>query len=116
MTVQDPSLSLRIDLPNGTRLGPGKAILLRQLILTGSIRAAAQDLNMSYPRALKLIEQLNGAFVHPLVETKHGGADGGGALVTETGQQILALYEKICAAAKQANHSALSDLTRLLAD
>ncbi len=116
MTTPAPALSLRIDLPNGTRFGPGKAALLQQLITTGSIKAAAMGLNMSYPRALKLIEQMNGAFATPLVETKHGGANGGGAHVTETGSLILKLYAEICAAAEIANQKAINDLTRFLAD
>jgi len=115
-TMTDPTLSLRIDLPNGTRLGPGKAMLLQRLIETGSIKAAASALNMSYPRALKLIEQLNSAFTHPLVETKHGGADGGGARVTETGQRILDLYNQICSISMNASDSAMEDLAGLIAD
>ena len=116
MTSPNPALSLRIDLPNGTRLGPGKATLLRHLIETGSIRAAALNLKMSYPRALKLIEQMNIAFAQPLVETKHGGVHGGGAHVTKTGIRILALYDEIGATAKMTSQSALSELARLLAD
>ena len=91
-----PQLSLRIDLPNGTRFGPGKAALLSALVDTGSIRAAAEHMSMSYPRALKLIEQMNESFADMLVETKHGGADGGGAQVTEQGREVLRLYEMIC--------------------
>ena len=116
MTARDPTLSLRIDLPNGTRFGPGKAKLLLSLINSGSIKAAALELNMSYPRALKLIEQMNEAFAHPLIETKHGGTDGGGAYATELGKRVLALYDDICAASTQVNRDALQEIARLLAD
>ena len=116
MPPSAPALSLRIDLPNGTRLGPGKATLLRQLIETGSIKAAALDLNMSYPRALKLIEQMNSAFAEPLVETKHGGADGGGAHVTATGQRVLQIYNQVCTTAISANQSAMDELAGLISD
>jgi len=116
MTSPTPALSLRIDLPNGTRLGPGKATLLRQLIETGSIKAAAFDLNMSYPRALKLIEQMNSAFARPLVETKHGGADGGGAYITETGQRILQLYNQICDISVRASQGEMDELAALISD
>lgn len=114
--MTDLTLSLRIDLPNGTRLGPGKAMLLQRLIETGSIKAAATTLNMSYPRALKLIEQLNGAFTGPLVETKHGGADGGGAHVTETGRRILELYNQVCSLSIGASDSVMEELAGLIAD
>lgn len=114
--MTDPTLSLRIDLPNGTRLGPGKAMLLQQLIETGSIKAAALALNMSYPRALKLIEQLNDAFTLPVVETKHGGADGGGARVTETGRRILDLYNQVCSISISASEDAIEELAGLIVD
>lgn len=116
MTTRDPALSLRLDLPNGMRFGPGKAKLLQCLIKTGSIKAAALELNMSYPRALKLIEQMNEAFALPLIETKHGGAAGGGAYATETGQRILALYSEICATSAHATQEALDEIAGLLAD
>ncbi|MEL6693957.1 MAG: LysR family transcriptional regulator [Pseudomonadota bacterium] len=96
-------LSLRIDFPNGTRFGPGKAALLTALHESGSIRAAATQLGMSYPRALKLIEQMNSSFQAPLVTTQHGGAEGGGTHVTELGQDVLQLYGSICEASEQAS-------------
>ena len=101
------TFSLRIDLPDGSRFGPGKAALLASLIETGSIKAAASDLGMSYPRALKLIEQMNQSFADPLITTQHGGADGGGAHVTPTGHAILGLYQRICADAEHANLDSL---------
>lgn len=116
MTSRPPSLSVRLDLPNGTRFGPGKAMLLRQLIEKRSIKAAAHALNMSYPRALKLIDQLNDAFSQAIVQTKHGGTDGGGAIVTDAGLNILAAYEEICSISDRANKPILNKITRLLAD
>ena len=107
-------LSIRIDLPSGHRFGPGKAALLRSLLKTGSIRAAADALNMSYPRALKLIEQMNTSFRAPLVETQHGGSTGGGASVTQTGQDMLAFYDQICRSAQDENAAALENIKALL--
>ncbi|MEL6858139.1 MAG: LysR family transcriptional regulator [Pseudomonadota bacterium] len=101
------SFSLRVDLANGNRFGPGKAALLNALLATGSIKSAASDLGMSYPRALKLIEQMNQSFAEPLVITQHGGADGGGTRVSEAGRSILALYRQMCAEAEHANRASL---------
>ena len=92
-----PRLSLRIDLPNGQRLGPGKAALLVAIDETETIRSAAEQLSMSYPRALKLIEQMNTSFSEPLIETQHGGIQRGGARLTPLGRRILDLYHEICA-------------------
>ena len=111
-----PRLSLRIDLPNGTRFGPGKAALLSALCETGSIRAAAEQLQMSYPRALKLIDQMNDSFASPLVETKHGGADGGGTHVTAEGREVLSLYQVICKTAETNSTEAFQKLSRHIRD
>lgn len=116
MSDRLPRLSVRIDFPNGTRFGPGKAALLRELKATGSIKAAAQVLGMSYPRALKLIDQMNLCFVSPLVETQHGGATGGGALVTDLGLNILTIYDTICAQSADSQSQALANLTALIAE
>ncbi len=114
MSTGRPTLSLRIDFPNGLRFGPGKAALLQQLTATGSINAAAKALNMSYPRALKLIEQMNQTFAGPVIETKTGGAAGGGAHVTELGAQILALYTSLCDGALHTGRDALAAFDQFL--
>ncbi|MEL7031579.1 MAG: LysR family transcriptional regulator [Pseudomonadota bacterium] len=114
MRTQRPTLSLRIDFPNGLRFGPGKAALLQQLTETGSITAAAKALNMSYPRALKLIEQMNETFAGSVIETKTGGAAGGGAQVTELGAQILALYTSLCDGALEYGRDALTAFDQFL--
>ncbi|MEO0449904.1 MAG: LysR family transcriptional regulator [Pseudomonadota bacterium] len=116
MASQSSHLSIRIDLPSGQRFGPGKAALLRALREAGSIRAAAETLGMSYPRALKLIEQMNASFRTPLVETQHGGSSGGGAFVTLLGDNVLSLYEDICMAANRQNTTALTKIMALLAE
>lgn len=85
-------ISLRFDLDNGERLGPGKADLLALIERHGSIRAAGAAMNMSYRRAWLLVDTMNRMFTKPLVETAHGGAKGGGARLTEEGREILAFY------------------------
>jgi len=109
-----PRLSLRLDFPNGMRFGPGKAALLRSLMKTGSIRSAAGALNMSYPRALKLIDQMNASFTSPVVETQMGGAGGGGAQLTDLGQRILSLYADLCDQAATTNAAALEEFGTFL--
>ena len=54
----------------------------------GAISAAARGMKMSYRRAWLLIEESNGLFAGPLVESSTGGAGGGGARLTElSGEQ-----------------------------
>jgi molybdate transport system regulatory protein len=76
-------------------LGPGKADLLDAIARTGSIRAAAGELGMSYMRAWTLVRTMNEAFRAPLVEKVRGGSEQGGAQLTESGRKVLSLYRKM---------------------
>jgi molybdate transport system regulatory protein len=75
--------------------GPGKADLLDHIASTGSISAAAKAMEMSYSRAWQLVDQMNRAFKRPLVEAATGGKRGGGAVLTEEGAEVLALYRRL---------------------
>lgn len=76
-------------------LGPGKADLLDAIARTGSIRAAAEELEMSYMRAWTLVRTMNAAFRAPLVEKERGGAEQGGAQLTKSGKNVLRLYRRM---------------------
>jgi molybdate transport system regulatory protein len=76
--------------------GPGKADLLEALEKTGSITKASARLGMSYMRAWTLIRTMNRCFKKPLVVAVRGGTrGGGGAKLSKTGSQALALYRRI---------------------
>ncbi|MBB1499014.1 winged helix-turn-helix domain-containing protein [Paracoccus sp. MC1862] len=111
-----PEFFIRLFLGENAMLGPGKAALLEGIARTGSISAAGRELGMSYKRAWMLVEALNGMFREPLVESARGGAGGGGASLTDTGRQVLALYRGIEAAAAGASADRLSALRGLLPD
>jgi len=111
--LQNIRLSIRLDLPDGSRFGPGKAALLSALSDNGSIASAARALNMSYPKALRLVDEMNGQFSAPLVETYQGGTKRGGANVTEHGAQIVQLYATLTSAAGTANATTLKTLKTL---
>lgn len=109
-------LSIRIDFPDGTRLGPGKIALLKAIHQTASISRAAASLNMSYPRALKLLDQLSNTFAPPLYLVQHGGAGGGGAELTNAGLNVISLYEAIQTSSVQAGNEQLQTLDSLTKD
>jgi len=88
-------LSIRIDLENGNRIGPGKIALLEAIRTSGSISAAARSLDMSYRRAWLLVEEINHALREPAVSAETGGRRGGGAAVTPAGEQLIGLYRTI---------------------
>ena len=82
----------------GTFLGDGKVKLLQTVIETGSISAAARELEISYRKAWKMIDVMNAQAKSPLVERQIGGKKGGGTIVTQQGikaiESFMALKKK----------------------
>ncbi len=97
-----PRLSLRIDLANGARLGPGKAQLLALIAEHGSIRAAGAAMGMSYRRAWLLADEINRMFKEPSIFTRHGGKSGGGAGLTAFGETLLKACRRMDAESRKA--------------
>ncbi len=83
---------IRIMFRKAIAMGPGKADLLRAIHETGSISAAARQMEMSYRRAWLLVDTMNQAFKSPVVVTLTGGKAGGGAAVTQFGKEVLQRY------------------------
>jgi molybdate transport system regulatory protein len=83
----------RITYRDKIALGPGKARLLRLVKDTGSISEAARRMEMSYMRAWTLIRTMNSCFREPVITTKRGGEERGGAELTQMGERLLGLYE-----------------------
>jgi len=95
-------------------MGPGKAQLLGLVRDTGSISEAARQLEMSYMRAWLLIQTMNRCFRKPVIKTARGGLVRGGASLTETGQQVLALYERLNAECLAASKKTRKNIASLL--
>lgn len=105
---------LRILLGAEIAMGPGKADLLDAIARTGSISAAAREMNMSYRRAWLLVDTMNHCFRSPLVEAAKGGSGGGGARITELGQDVLARYRAMEVKAAASVAAEMRAFTRLL--
>tara|TARA_R110002050_G_scaffold252628_1_gene390863 strand:+ start:19610 stop:19951 length:342 start_codon:yes stop_codon:yes gene_type:complete len=73
----------------GTFLGDGKVKLLQSIQDTGSISAAARELEISYRKAWKMIDVMNAQAKAPLVERQSGGKKGGGTIVTSNGLKAI---------------------------
>lgn len=108
------TVRLRVLLSDVIAFGPGKAALLQAIERTGSISAAARELQMSYRRAWLLVEDMNRCFKRPLVETATGGARGGGARVTDNGRVVLARYLAMEQVASQAVANDMAYLKSLM--
>ena len=98
----DVAVNLRIDFSREDRLGRGKMMLLARIRETGSISAAGRSMNMSYRRA---------GIPRPRWKTcgsscrrgaTRGGKQGGGAVVTAFGEELLARFREMEAKARAA--------------
>ena len=107
---------LRLIRPDGLRLGPGKVRLLALILQMGSITKAGQARGMSSKRAWGLVEEMNAMFRHPVVVTSRGGAGGGGATLTETGQSVLVHFQNLESVLATAGAKDIAALQALMVD
>lgn len=108
-------LTIRIDVAPGAAFGPGKARLLELIDQTGSIRRAAVQMEMSYRRAWLLLQEIDVMIGSPAVETRTGGAQGGGATLTTVGRAVVQHYRAIEARATECVSAELRSLAKLAA-
>lgn len=103
---------LRVTFSDDFYLGPGRADLLEGIAETGSIAAAGKRMGMSYKRAWSLVQALNEGWGSPLVETSRGGAEQGGASLTQDGVFVLERYRAMQAATRTAIAPAVSAVAK----
>jgi molybdate transport system regulatory protein len=112
--VSGTRLTLRVDFGPGRSIGPGKIRLLEAIKRTGSISQAGRTLGMSYRRAWLLIDDMNQCFREAVVSARPGGAQGGGAALTEFGADLVRDYRAIETAAEVAAKKRLRGLEAAL--
>jgi molybdate transport system regulatory protein len=74
---------------------PQRIALLQHIAEQGSITRAAKSAGMSYKAAWDAIDELNNLAASPLVERSVGGRGGGGAKLSQEGQRVLRLYQRL---------------------
>jgi molybdate transport system regulatory protein len=100
-------VTLRVDL--------GASALLEAIREHHSISAAGRQFGMSYRTAWLLVDAMNRLFKAPVVTTSTGGKDGGGALLTPVGEELIEAYRELEGIAVTAGSKSLQSLERLLA-
>ncbi|RMA97527.1 winged helix-turn-helix domain-containing protein [Hydrogenothermus marinus] len=76
-------------------IGIGRDELLKQIEETGSIRKAAENVGISYKKALEYIKAMEKRTGKKLVETFRGGKEGGGARLTPYAKKLSQEFEDI---------------------
>ena len=91
---------------NGIKFfGEGPCRLLHCVERTGSLRAAAMEMEMAYSKATRLLKQAEAALGYPLTTRSTGGKDGGGSILTPEGKALLRQYEAYRDACVKANQA-----------
>lgn len=75
--------------------GPGVAMLLKELISTGTMKDACRISKLSYSKAWKILNTAEKELGFPLVQRLHGGKNGGGCIVTEQGKELMSVYSEV---------------------
>ena len=74
---------------------PQRIALLGHIAEQGSITRAAKSAGLSYKAAWDAIDELNNLAQKPLVERSVGGKGGGGAKLSDEGERVLRLYQRL---------------------
>lgn len=77
--------------------GPGVAELMKQVQIHHSLRSAALAMEMAYSKAWRIIRNAERGFGCKLLSSTIGGRNGGGAVLTPEGEEILAAYQRFAA-------------------
>jgi molybdate transport system regulatory protein len=84
-----------IETGNEALIGEGKAKLLERTAELGSLRKAAGELGISYRQAWYSLNKVNKAAGKPLLILRRGGKNGGTAIITPFGQEVLTVYREL---------------------
>jgi molybdate transport system regulatory protein len=86
------SLPIYIKNEGATFITPERVLLMRKILETGSLNAAAKSIPISYQNAWTMINEMNKIAPTPLVTKQRGGSGGGGAILSDYGKLILKEY------------------------
>lgn len=89
-----PHYNLWLEVDGEVVLSLWRVDLLRAVVATGSISAAAEQLKIPYRTAWQKINEMETRLGEKLVETQTGGRHGGGARLTPAAERYLAQFER----------------------
>jgi molybdate transport system regulatory protein len=101
-----PSFKLWLETDEGVVFGPGLYRLLQKISETGTLKASAEELGMSYRFAWGLIRKAEKRIGQSLVISYKGGrSGGGGARLTEMGLRYLEEFSHFDTILKKINEN-----------
>ncbi len=84
-----------IECNNNVLLGEGRVLLLKAIEKTGSLSKAAKSINISYKKAWQLLDSVNKSAKKPVTINSIGGKNGGGAILTDYGKDLVKVFDDI---------------------
>jgi molybdate transport system regulatory protein len=90
----EPKFNLWLEVDGEVVLSAWRIQLLEAIGATGSISAAAEQLQIPYRRAWEKVQEIEHGLGTRIVETAVGGTGGGGAHLTEAGRQAIAQFHQ----------------------
>lgn len=90
----EPKFNLWLEKDGRVVLSAWRVQLLEAIAATGSISAAAEQLQIPYRRAWEKVQEIEHGLGQKAVDTAIGGAGGGGAHLTEAGRQAIAQFHQ----------------------
>ncbi|MHA1959756.1 MAG: winged helix-turn-helix domain-containing protein [Candidatus Thorarchaeota archaeon] len=91
-----PNWKLWLEFEDEYIFGPGAYSILKSIQEAGTITDGAKALGMSYRYAWGVVRGIEKKLGERLLETRKGGAiGGGGAIVTDLGVKLMDLYSKV---------------------
>jgi molybdate transport system regulatory protein len=96
--IPRPPLTTRVKLTLHTDkrfFGPGICELLERIRKTGSIKAAAAEMEMSYTKAWRILNRAEQELGFDLIARTSGGRNGGNSQLTEAGEKAVTDYRRM---------------------
>jgi len=76
-------------------LGKGKWQLLKEIEAEGSLKAAAENLGVSYRKAWNDLKKAEDKLGYNLTEKQRGGKKGGKSVLTDKGRKLIEAYDAL---------------------